>query len=387
MIKRPNPFLWLPLAGILKVSAYLQGNRLTNKIKIKKPAIILSNHASFRDYIYVTAAAYPHRVNYMAAAKMFYEPERRPFLKLARAIPTCSFQGDVHAVANALYVLKHGGIIGIFPEGQISYHGASLKPPYSIAKFLKRASVNVYVVQNRNAYLMAPPWTNKVFKGKVYTSMNHLFTPKQLAEFDESAIFSSVEKALFYDAGAANAQQKLHYKINDIANLENLIYQCPNCGREGLVSSYDRLVCPECNHELIYDQYGLLDGKSVFENYERQRIALEKLIDEDENFKLETPVRLVRYKGVGLAESGHGVISLNRDFYIYRGTDRGAEVEYGFRNKIIQYLPADIGGDIQIYDKYEVYQFYMDIRYLPIKFSTSGEYFYQLKNNCTGART
>ena len=380
-MKRPNPFLWLPLAGLLKVSAYFQGNRLVNKIKIKKPAIILSNHASFRDYVYVTAAVYPHRINYMAAAKMFYEPERRPFLKLARAIPICSYQGDLKAVASALQILKKGGIIGIFPEGQITYHGKSLKSPFAIAKFLKKAKVNVYVVHDKNAFLMAPPWTNKVFKGKVFTSMAHLFTAEQLEKMDEKSIYDAVSQSLEFDAGAYNQEHRYIYRLNDIANLENLIYQCPDCGHEGLVSQAHKLVCPKCHRELVYDQYGLLDGMSLFQNYERQRLKLEKLIADTPEYSLETPVRLVRYQGNGLVETGCGTVSLTRELYTYRGTDKGEQVEYRFPTKLIQYLPVDIGGDIQIYDNYEVYQFYMDTKYLPIKFSTAGEYFYRLAHN------
>lgn len=379
-MKRPNPFLWLPLAGILKISAYLKGNRLINKIKIEKPAIILSNHASFSDYIFVTAAVYPHRINYMAAAKMFYEPERRLFLKLARAIPICSYQGDIKAVASALKILKNGGIIGIFPEGQVTYHGKSLKSPFAIAKFLKKAKVNVYVVHDKNAFLMSPPWTNKVFKGKVFTTMAHLFTPEQLQKMDEQNIYDAVEQSLNFDAGAYNDEHRHIYRLNDISNLENLIYQCPECGFEGLISQKHKLICPKCNRELVYDQYGLLDGQSVFNNYERQRMTLENTISENPSYTLETPVRLVRYQGKGLKETGRGVISLNHELYIYNGTDKGEQVEYRFPTKGIHYLPVDIGGDIQIYDNYEVYQFYMDTKYLPIKFSIVGEYFYHINN-------
>ncbi|NCA96971.1 MAG: hypothetical protein EOM77_02145 [Bacteroidia bacterium] len=380
MIKRPNPLIWLPLAGILKVSAYLQGNRLTNKIKIKKPAIILSNHASFRDYVFVNSAVYPHRVNYLAAAKMFHEPERGPFLKLARAIPMCSFQGDLHAVTSALHILKDGGIVGIFPEGQISYHGKSLKPPFSIAKLVKIAKANVYVVLNKNAYLMSPPWTNKSFKGKVFTSMSQLFTPEQLVNLDENGIYERIATALLFNAGEYNAEHHHVYKLNDIANLENLIYQCPQCGFEGLVAKTHELSCSKCGAVLHYDQYGLLEGQTLFSHYERQRLALEKVIDETPNYQLKTEVRLVRYQGDGLAESGRGVITLDRDEYVYRGTDKGVDVVYRFETKHIQYLPADIGADIQIYANYEVYQFYMDTKYLPIKFTIAGEYFYRIKN-------
>ena len=228
---------------------------------------------------------------------------------------------------------------------------------------------------------MAPPWSNKVFKGPIFTSMSQLFTPDQLSELNEDQIFETVAGNLNFDAGAYNAEHRYVYKVNDIANLENLIYQCPKCGHEGLHSAKHKLVCPNCGRELVYDQYGLLDGQSLFAHYERQRIALETKISEDKDYSIGTDVRLVRFVGNRLSETGRGYITLNRDEYVYVGTDKGQAVTYRFDTKNIQYLPVDIGGDIQIYEKYEVYQFYMDTKFLPIKFSTVGEYFYRLKNN------
>ena len=77
-MKKPNFFLWFFLAWLLKVKTFLDGHQVTNKIKIKKPCIILSNHASFQDYIYLVATLYPKRITFLAAAKMFYEKGRGP---------------------------------------------------------------------------------------------------------------------------------------------------------------------------------------------------------------------------------------------------------------------------------------------------------------------
>jgi|GEM_PF-480061 len=379
MIKRPNPFLWFPLAGILKISAYFQGDRVVEKVKIKRPSILLSNHTSFNDYVYTTAAAYPKRVNYLAAAKMFHEPSRRPFLKLSRAIPKCAFQADLRSVVSAFEVLKQKGIVGIFPEGQIAYHGASLRPPFSIAKFLKKAGVDVYLVQHKNVYLMAPPWATKTFKGPVFTTVRHLFTPEQLKQMDEKAVFEVVEKNLHFNTGEYNREHKHRYKVQDIDNLENLIYECPNCGHDGLIADGHFLKCPKCHREMEYDVYGELGGQSIYDHYERQRKALESKIATDPNYQLSAPVTLVRYKGNGLAPSGEGVLTLDREAYVYNGTDKGQQVTYRFSTKTIEYLPTDIGQDVQIYDNYEVYQFYMKDKILPTIFCIAGEYFYQLK--------
>ncbi len=380
-IKRPNPFLWWPLAGILKLTAFFQGDRIIEKTKIKRPSILISNHTSFNDFIYTTAAVYPKRVNYLAAAKMFYEPGRRPFLKLSRSIPKCSFQADLRSVMSALDILKQKGIVGIFPEGQISYHGTSLRPPFSIAKFLKKAGVDVYIVQHKNVYLMAPPWTSKRFRGPIFTTVRHLLTPEQLKTMSEQEVFDHLGKNLYFNTGEYNKIHRHRYHVNHLDNLENLIYECPKCGHRGLVVKKHALQCPSCHHEMEYDAYGFLGGQSIYEHYERQRASLQRTIDQDPHFKLSAPVRLVRYQGRNLAPSGEGTLTLDRDEFVYTGTDHGQEVTYRFKTQTMEYLPSDIGLNVQIYDQYEVYQFYFQDKTLPAVYCIASEYFYRLKTN------
>ncbi|MFA5235415.1 MAG: lysophospholipid acyltransferase family protein [Bacilli bacterium] len=378
MIKRPNPFLWLPLAGILKISAYLQGGRVVQKTRIKRPAIILTNHTSFRDYIFTTAALYPHRITYMAAAKMFNEPERGPFLRMARAIPKSSFQSDTRSVIDALSILKQKGILSIFPEGQISYHGTSLRPPYSIAKFIKKAGVNVYVAQIQNDYLMSPPWSDKVFKGKVFTRVFPLFQAEELKSLDEASIYQAINEKLSFNTGEFNRVQRHKYQIQAIDNLETLVYRCPKCLHEGLSVNKNTLVCLKCGHVLTYDEYGFLNGESVYELFEKQRADLVAKIDADPGFALSVPVTLIRYQGSVLAPVGTGVLSLDRERYRYEGEDQGKQVVLSFSTKTIEYLPSDIGKNVQIYADNELYMFQMEDKIMPQKFVIAGEYLHKL---------
>ena len=379
-MKKPNFFLWFFLAWLLKVKTFLDGHQVTNKIKIKKPCIILSNHASFQDYIYLVATLYPKRITFLAAAKMFYEKGRGPFLKMARAIPMSSYQGDLKAVKNTFEILKKNGIVGIFPEGQIAYHGATLKPPFAIAKLVKKANVDVYTFVSQNTYLMYPPWSQNTFKGKTFSKMDYLFKKDELASLSDQEIYEKIYQALYFDAGEFNKQHRYTYEVQNIANLENLIYLCPKCHFEGLKSQDDKLVCPKCQNELIYDKYGLLDNKSMKENFENQRQIVEKEIINTPQFKLETSVKIMRYVKKKLVVTGEGLLSLSKEKYLYVGSDKGQEVTYEFDPKKIEYIPGDIGGNIQIYDAYEVYMFQMDIKYLPIKFIICGEYFYRVNN-------
>jgi 1-acyl-sn-glycerol-3-phosphate acyltransferase len=378
MIKKPNPIVWIVLGAIAKVYAYFIGLRFVQKDKIKGPAIVLANHNSFSDFFFSTAATYPHRITYLAAAKMFRESHRRPFLRLARAIPKAMFQSDPASIKSTFQILKQKGIIGIYPEGQISYHGTSLTSPFAIAKLLKKTKVPVYICQIQNSYLFAPPWTKKKFKGKIYVKFYRAIEPNQLETMSEEEIYQTISQQLYFNTGEFNRKHQHPYQVQPIKGLEPLLYQCPQCLYEGLNAVKNTLICSQCQHTLTYDKFGFLNGKSVYEWFELQRVRLEEKIKKTKDYSLSSLVRLVRYQGKGLACVGEGLFTVTQDAYIYEGTDQGERKRYVYTTKTVPYLPADLGLNVQIYYDNEIFIFELDNPIMSTKMFITGEYFHQL---------
>jgi len=320
---------------------------------------------------------YPARISYLGAKKYFHDPLTSIFLKLARAIPKSLMQSDMKAVRSAMAILQKKGILGIFPEGQISPTGTSLQPAYSIAKLIKKASVDVYVVKHRNAYLVNPPWSKKTFKGRIETEKRLIIASAEIASLTPDDIYKRVTDNLFFSTSKYNREKRYSYKLQDIANLENVIYQCPNCLHEGLVANYDRLQCPKCGHELVYDRYGLLNGAGIDELYALQESRLQKNIDLSSDYLIEAAVRLFSFRDDRLIEVGKGRLSLDRLLYNYQGTIDNETVKRSFKVSKIPTLPSDIGRNVQIYENDQIYQFEFDIPYLPTKFIHAGEYLHQ----------
>lgn len=379
-MKKPNLLVWIILGGILKIYALIIGLRITKKETIKGPAIVISNHSSFSDYIYTTSTVYPHRVSYLAGSKMFYEPIRGPFLRLARAIPKAMFQSDFLAIKKAFEILKKKGIVGIYPEGQLSYHGTSLRPPFGISKLLKKARVPVYVVLIKNAYLRNPPWTEKTFHGKVYSSLIKLFDPEDIDALSEKELFQKVSEAIYFNAGDYNRQHRLQYRVQPIQGLEPLLYACPECHAEGIQAEGHTLVCPQCHHRLVYDHHGFLNGKSIYEWFEQQRLSLEATLQNNADYVLQEHVQLIRYHHHQLKPVGEGILTLSKDAYVYEGLDRGEAKRYEFLTKVVEYLPADIGQNVQIYQDGEMYMFKVRRPFMSTKFFIAGEYYYRRAN-------
>jgi 1-acyl-sn-glycerol-3-phosphate acyltransferase len=368
------------LGFIIKIFALFKGQRIIKTCKIEAPAIILTNHTSFYDFLYTAAAMYPNRVTYLAARKMFFEPGTGFFLRLARAIPKSLMQADSTATIKSLRILKKKGIISIFPEGQISPSGRSLTPAFSIAKLIKKSKVNVYMVKHFGAGLVNPPWSKKSFKGRIETVKELIISKEELVDMDLETIYKVVCDKLYYSASEDNLKKQYKYKLNDIANLENVIYQCPSCGHEGLVAEKVQLRCPKCNIILKYDEYGLLNGLGIDQLFMKQEESVRKQIDEDENYQISGKTRLMTFKDQALVEVGSGTLTIKNFEYVYQGTMLGETKEFIFMAKNIPSLPSDIGRNVQIYEGDVIYQFEMDVKWLPTKMVHVGEYLYHLKN-------
>ncbi len=379
-MKRTNLFLNLFFGFIIKIYAIIKGQRIIKNCKISGPAIILSNHTSFYDFIYTHAAMYPRRISYLAAKKMFYEPITGFFLRLARAIPKSLMQADASATLNVFRILRKKGIISIFPEGQISPSGRSLKPAFSIAKLLKKAGVNVYVVKHMGAGLVNPPWSKKSFKGKIETVKELIISKESLESMDIKDIYDIVCEKLFYSQSEDNSIKKYRYKLNDISNLENVIYQCPSCKHEGLISQKSKLICPNCNNTLAYDVFGRLENQGIDELFQRQEERVRKEIDEFPDYVFAAKTKLMSFRNKLLVVVGEGELVIKNFEYIYTGTIDDELKELRFKAGVIPSLPSDIGRNIQIYEGGQIYQFEMENKWMPTRMVHIGEYLYHLCN-------
>lgn len=376
-MKRPNLFLYLTLGFLLKIFAWMKSQRITKQVKIIGPAITLSNHTSFYDFVYTHAALYPHRVTYLAASKMFFEKGTNFFLRLARAIPKSLMQTDPVATLSAFRILKKKGIVSIFPEGQISPSGKTIYIAYSIAKFIQCAFVDVYIVRHFGPGLVNPPWSKKTFKGPIETEKYRLATKEaiQLMSLDE--IYHMVCEHLDISQGSFAQTNNYSYRIKPIHNLENVIYQCPTCLHEGLQVNHNQLICPSCGQKLTYDHQGLLNLEPVDLYFERQAKRVQKMIDENEETKFVASTRLQSFRNKKLVEVGKGTISLSKSGYTYQGTIDEKETTLHFGILSTPTLPSDIGRNVQIYEEYQIYQFEMDVPWKPTQFVHAGEYLYQ----------
>lgn len=84
--------------------------------------IIVSNHLNNADPGILSAGIARRRIRFMAKIELF----KMPFgaiIRLWDAFPVRRFDADLGAMLNAERILKHGGVLGMFPEGHRSRTG------------------------------------------------------------------------------------------------------------------------------------------------------------------------------------------------------------------------------------------------------------------------
>jgi hypothetical protein len=229
------------------------------------------------------------------------------------------------------------------------------------------------------AGLSNPPCSKHSFHGRKETIKELIISQENLSHMNDQDIYQIVCDKLYHSESEYNLIKKHTYKLCDILNLENVIYQCPSCHHEGLQSKKNQLICPSCHHTLTYDKYGLINNEGLDTLFFKQEARVRSEIDKNLNYHVEGKATLMSFRNQRLVEVGKGTISINHQGYTYKGTIDDVLKEVHFNIHSTPTLPSDIGRNIQIYEGDIIYQFEMEIKWLPTKMVHVGEYLYQMK--------
>lgn len=382
-MKRPSIFVYVPFALLAKTIAWCKGHRMTHKQPIQGPALVLSNHTSFYDFMYTVSATMPHRINFLVAAKYFDDPVLGPLMRISRSIKKHLFQADLAAVKSTFQILKQNGIVGIFPEGQISPIGITYPLDDNIAKLIRKAGVRVYVVKHHNAYFVNPPWSQQTFKGRITSIIEEVLTPEQIELLSIGEIHQIIQTKLDYNASQYLVDHPQTFKAAPIKGLENVIYRCPSCGRDSLISQRRELVCRDCHEHYPFTPYATLGNHRLDTLFQRQYDDMKHRISESVHYTLTASVHLEMIDKGRVKTVGQGMLTLDATHYSYVGTHRDDLVRWQFATKGIPFIPSDIGQNIQIYDQNQLYQFRFDDARLTQPFVIAGEIFYRLQQEAS----
>ena len=145
------------------------------------PFIITANHFSFMDPP-VLQAACPRRIHFLMTEKYYNPIWGRWFFRLMRAIPVRENTAyNIGPVKIGLEILKHGNVIGIFPEGGISKTGIIQDGRPGTLLLAQKSNVSILPVFISGTYLALPKHAKFFRKANIKVIFGNPITYEELS--------------------------------------------------------------------------------------------------------------------------------------------------------------------------------------------------------------
>lgn len=369
-VRRVNPVI----AGI--VAPFFKRISRRNKVNfiynvdlktLKAPYVLISNHASRFDHVYISCALRKHRLHYVSMHQAFYEKYIRRLLRMVGAIPKLLFHPDSIAVREMLRLSRAGENIMIFPEGVRSAGGHDMPVNYAIVKLLKHMNVPVYSVKLDGAYLTRPKFTWVSRPGRIDLTLSKLFDANDVRNTDPDVMYSKIVDSIRYNDFEWNRGKNIEYETADTTDgLNGLLYHCPKCRVDNrMQSGGGKISCTVCgNSATLTKSYKFLpdSGADIIPEdisiwFDLQHEAAKKAIDPS-----FTMTSRVRYKtlhpcGKGFLPLGEGILTLSRYGLRYTGTSCAADVDIHMDIADLPNVTFGSNIDIEFYYDFKLYNF------------------------------
>ena len=337
--KKPNPFLYLPVARIgARLLCKFKFNLKESGVRVKGPALLISNHTSNDDYKFIAAAVRPARITFLVTYHFFTFKKFAPWLKAIGAIPKYQFTTDLEAMRKIQYVIqKENGVVYIAPEGTVyaSGHLGYISP--AIAKMIRFLKVPVYACRIEGAGLGNAKWSTYKHKGKVSIHTEKIIDGPEATSLSRDEIMQRITSYLTYNEFDFQKRENVIVKGDDKAvGFETMFYKCPCCGKEFTIGSDGNDVfCTSCGaRATIGDDFNFTwsTEKQYFRNYSQWYDWQFKCVKDEvakPDFKMEDEVDYeIDMPGVDKYQKvGHGVMTFTHNGWNYKGTFKDREIE------------------------------------------------------------
>ncbi len=256
--------------------------------KRKDPYLLIGNHASFNDAIYIELKlkkyVYPVTSNIVFTNPFFN------FLltKIIKSIAKRKGQSDVQTIRGILNAINkdHHGVT-VYPEGNASYFGKETKVSMtSTAKLIKKIKLDVVVAKVSGGYLSHPRWGKQRKKGDYHIHYYTLIHDHEIENLSVEKIETMLEEAIAFNDYDWNREKQIVYRSKEKAEgLERYVYYCPVChGYQTIKTKGNDISCSHCGHLATINPYEFLEGlpfDNLIEWDKLQKKEIPKIVEQE----------------------------------------------------------------------------------------------------------
>ncbi|MDE6441573.1 MAG: 1-acyl-sn-glycerol-3-phosphate acyltransferase [Clostridia bacterium] len=279
--KRRHARIFAFLRPIMRFYFRLRYNYRANPSGLKKGAyLIISNHQTTMDP-FMLSLSFKFPVYFIASDDIF-NLKISPLIKyLVAPIPKSKSLRDVAAMMGVFRVIKEGGAVGIFPEGNRTVSGKQWEMTDAIAKLAKSLKVPLVIYNIKGGYGTDPRWGHSIRKGRSEGCVRRIISPEELKDKTTEELFNIIKDELSVDDTLSGIEYRSRKRAEFI---ERALYLCPICnGVSGIVSDRYRFKCRHCNTVSTYTEKllisPLVNGYTrIYEWFEWERAEIVKKV-------------------------------------------------------------------------------------------------------------
>lgn len=278
-IKRRHARVFAVLRPIMRLYFKLRYNYKAKPSGLKKGAyLIISNHQTTMDP-FMLALSFRFPIYYLASDDLF-NLKVSPLIKyLVAPIPKSKSLHDIVAMRNVLRVIKEGGAVGIFPEGNRTISGGRWEMTDAIARLAKFLKVPLVLYNICGGYGTDPRWGHSVRKGCASGGVRRIIPVEELDALSNEQLFGMIKNELDVN----DADSGVSFRSGRRAEfIERALYMCPVCHSVSQIVSHKyNLRCKHCGTETVYtEKLSFLPAVAGFERirewYEWERDEIVK---------------------------------------------------------------------------------------------------------------
>lgn len=282
----------------------------------KGPFLFTANHngeldpaflaMSFKEHMYFVSSEHVFRKGLLSKLLVYF------FAPISRV----KGMTDAAAALNVIRAIKRNTNVCLFAEGNRSYNGVTGPIFLATGKLAKASGATLVTYRLEGGYLTTPRWSKTTRKGYMRGYVVNVYPPEQLKQMTPEEVNDHIRADIWEDAFDRQLQNPHVYKHKALAEgLENAIYFCPKCGKQGGLSSRGDIFSCECGMRVRFGETGFFekvdkdDPDPVFitvrdwDFWQNERILeVAKELSDDEIMYADPGVKLISV-GAGNKES------------------------------------------------------------------------------------
>ena len=200
-------------------------------------------------------------------------------------------KGD-EAVALIEANLKAGVSVGMFPEGNRCWDGATEFISPKTARLAKESGAALVTYRFTGGYLLRPRWAKYKRRGPMRGELVHEYTPEELAGMTVDEVYAAICRDLKVNAFEEQSKTGDLYPGKNLAEgLQYAAYLCPACHKIGTIRTSGDYVSCSCGLQARYTETGRFDriDRMPFEDFAQWNAWQKKWMHENcEELKKQT---------------------------------------------------------------------------------------------------